>query len=239
MDGMGNDSKYHTVSSRLPNRPSTCLFLWSDRTWLDEFKSVSRAGVSFGIFGVDALEPKEKTKRSMEIYTYIYMEALPLTTADGVATRDKCLFLVKVKGILHMNSITCCIFKTKIKATVQYQLWFESIWFPFDTLPRPQWCGHLDFFLALATWSISTIRIQSLALPKMDLWPMVGWKSSSCMNFHGKQTSHPSSSLPGLKRRLTPAWLCPLAVVPEHHGVVGDSGPSALNFMGCNGKCPP
>ena len=90
MDGMGNDSKYHTVSSRLPNRPSTCLFLWSDRTWLDEFKSVSRAGVSFGIFGVDALEPKEKTKRfaCVYIYTYIYMEALPLITADGVATRD-------------------------------------------------------------------------------------------------------------------------------------------------------
>ena len=74
MDGMGNDSKYHTVSSRLPNRPSTCLFLWSDRTWLDEFKSVSRAGVSFGIFGVDALEPKEKNQAvCMCVYIYIYI----------------------------------------------------------------------------------------------------------------------------------------------------------------------
>ena len=51
---------------------------------------------------------------------------------------------------------TYSIDKTKIKATVQYQLWFQSIWFPRHfasaTVTR-----RIEFFVGLATWSISTL----------------------------------------------------------------------------------
>ena len=61
----------------------------------------SRAGVSFGKFGVDALEPKKQAKHGNIWKRFPKLQLMVLQL-------DSCLFLVEVKGILYIYSnITC------------------------------------------------------------------------------------------------------------------------------------